>query len=273
MIGMLHLPSQSPKDGVVIVVGGPQYRVGSHRQFLLLARDLAASGIAAFRFDCRGMGDSDGAFPGFESLDRDIASAIDAMLRAAPSIARVTLWGLCDAASAICGYAHQDRRIKGVVLVNPWVRTEAGQARTYLKHYYRQRLLDPSFWSSVLTRQFDAVASARSLLGNLVRAFGAKRADGEPGAGNASLAERMAIGLEGFDGPVLLIISGRDLTAKEFEDVARGSSRWRRIFAAPRLMRRELVDADHTFSRRIWRDTIAEWTREWIVERVAIRRG
>ena len=30
--------------GVLIVVGGPQYRAGSHRQFTRLARSLAASG-------------------------------------------------------------------------------------------------------------------------------------------------------------------------------------------------------------------------------------
>ena len=42
--------SQSGSDvrayqtGILIVVGGPQYRVGSHRQFVLLARALARVG-------------------------------------------------------------------------------------------------------------------------------------------------------------------------------------------------------------------------------------
>ena len=50
--------------GVVIVVGGPQYRVGSHRQFVTLARALAASGVPALRFDYRGMVSSAiGLFP------------------------------------------------------------------------------------------------------------------------------------------------------------------------------------------------------------------
>jgi len=46
--------------GVLIVVGGPQYRVGSHRQFVMLARFLADHGVPCMRFDYRGMGDVSG---------------------------------------------------------------------------------------------------------------------------------------------------------------------------------------------------------------------
>ena len=38
LVGILHNPEQVSTVGVVIVVGGPQYRVGSHRQFTQLAR-------------------------------------------------------------------------------------------------------------------------------------------------------------------------------------------------------------------------------------------
>ena len=55
LAAVLAVPEQARSLGVVIVVGGPQYRVGSHRQFVLLARQLAAAGIATLRFDCRGM--------------------------------------------------------------------------------------------------------------------------------------------------------------------------------------------------------------------------
>ena len=40
---------------VLVVVGGPQYRVGSHRQFVSLARALARQGMTTVRFDYRGM--------------------------------------------------------------------------------------------------------------------------------------------------------------------------------------------------------------------------
>ena len=58
--------------GVLLIVGGPQYRVGSHRQFVHLSRKLAQRGIPSMRFDCRGMGDATGAMRDFDEFDDDI---------------------------------------------------------------------------------------------------------------------------------------------------------------------------------------------------------
>ena len=61
LMGILSKSESAGHVGVLIVVGGPQYRVGSHRQFVLLARSLAAAGLSVFRFDYRGMGASKAA--------------------------------------------------------------------------------------------------------------------------------------------------------------------------------------------------------------------
>ena len=98
LLGIVHKPARPNRRGLVIVVGGPQYRVGSHRQFLMLARGLAEAGIAVMRFDYRGMADSDGAFRGFEDIGADVAAAIDVFTETVPEIEEVALWGLCDAA-------------------------------------------------------------------------------------------------------------------------------------------------------------------------------
>jgi uncharacterized protein len=267
MIGVLHAPTIAPRVGVVVVVGGPQYRVGSHRQFLLLGRDLTSHGVAVLRFDCRGMGDSDGDFPGFERIEPDIAAAVEFMLHKFESIRHVALWGLCDATSAICEHARRNRRVSGVVLLNPWIRTEAGHARSQLRHYYLGRFAQREFLLKVLRGEFDLLASARELLANIGRAIGMlKRSSVENAASSTgeSLVDRMGANLRHFHGSILLIVSGRDLTAKEFTTAAGRSRAWRTIWSDKRLTRCELAEADHTFSRRIWRDQVANWTWEWI---------
>ena len=266
LIGIVHEAAHPAARGVLVVVGGPQYRIGSQRQFLLLARRLAAAGVPTMRFDCRGMGDSDGGFPGFEAIGADIDAALDTFCGAPDGPRDVVLWGLCDGASAILLNAHRDPRVKGVVLVNPWVRTEQGLARAYLWHYYPRRMLQPEFWKKLVGGRFDAGASFKDLAENVRRAKSA--ATGEAGAGGASvslaLAERMADGLRRFRGPVLLITSGNDLVAQEFEDAAGRSPLWRRLLADPRVARHTLKDADHTFSTASWRDQVADWTLDWI---------
>src|SRR5205823_4696070 len=93
--------------------------------------------------------------------------AVDAFARAVPALQEVVLWGLCDAASATLFYAWQDRRIKGIVLVNPWVRTEAGIAEAHLRHYYFRRLLQPDLWKKIARGEFRLRESAASLGGFL----------------------------------------------------------------------------------------------------------
>ena len=264
LVGILHPTGDARAPaGVLIVVGGPQYRVGSHRQFVLLARQLAARGVAAMRFDYQGMGDSDGEALSFEAVDGDIRAAIDVFCEH-QSLSGVVLWGLCDAASAALFYAASDPRVQGLVLLNPWVRTEAGIARAYVQHYYRARFFQRDTWMRLLSGKLNPWRALHSLREQWLRA---RRGDASEGGGAEpvpSLPERMADGLAHFQGPVLLILSGDDLTAQEFEDVARQSPHWQALLRAARVTIRRLPAANHTFSRREWRDQVANWSSEWV---------
>ena len=270
LVGILHQTRTPAKRGILMVVGGPQYRVGSHRQFVLLARSLAAKDIPVMRFDHRGIGDSDDPYQGFEALDRDLTAAINAFRAEHPSLKEIVLWGLCDAASAILLYAYRDPRIAGIVLLNPWVRTAESEARTYLRHYYVRRLLAPEFWQSLLSGRISVRRSASSLWDVVARLRGSitrsSSVETDPGAGHnrGPFPDRMAQGFSRFKGPILLVMSGQDLTAREFDDVARQSSAWRGLLQTPRLTRQDLAESDHTFSRQVWRDKVAGWTLEWI---------
>lgn len=281
LVGLLSEPAaETPTEaaagtGVLLIVGGPQYRVGSHRQFTLLGRALAGAGVPCLRLDYRGMGDAGGEQRPFDQVDADIAAAIDAWQRAHPSLRRVVLWGLCDAASAALLYVHRrrDARVAGLCLANPWVRTEASLARTQVKHYYLDRLRQPAFWRKLLSGRVG-LSAVKELLAKVAQsraappsaAKNAKHARaGAPVADTRHYTEQMADGLRAFGGPVLLILSGDDYVAKEFLDRCRdGGPAWRGLLSRPGLRREDLPDADHTFSTAAWRAHVERLTAAFV---------
>ena len=254
LIGIVTQPERPFETGVVIIVGGPQYRAGAHRQFLLLARGLAAADHAVFRFDCRGMGDSTGEVRNFEAIGDDIAAAIGAFQSACPEVSKFVLWGLCDGASAALLYWHErrDERVSGMCLLNPWIRSEATLALTQVKHYYGQRLLEREFWSKLVHGEVHTFAA----LGELLYKLRLSAAVGNADRTNLPFHTRMARALSAFPGRTLLILSGRDYTAKEFLECTRADPEWAAVLSAPKLRRHDMPAADHTFSSRRWRDEL-----------------
>lgn len=274
LVGVLAKPVEAADAarsdiGVLVIVGGPQYRAGSHRQFVLLSRALAAAGHAVLRFDYRGMGDSSGAARDFLGATPDIAAALDAFAVACPDARRFVLWGLCDAASAALLYCdqHADPRIAGLCLLNPWVRSEAGLARAQVKHYYLQRLRQGEFWRKLL-RGGVARSALSELLGKLRLARQARQASHTNSAvDNAPFQARMARGWKRLQGrPLLLILSGRDLTAKEFIDHAASDAQWAGLLEQPQVRRVELPASDHTFSTAAWRGDVEQHCIAWLAE-------
>lgn len=260
MLGILTLPAPGTPMrhiGVMVVVGGAQYRVGSHRQFVRLARRLAAAGHPVLRFDLPGMGDSPGEPVPFENTALHIAAAVEAMLRATP-VRHAVLWGLCDGASASLLYmqATQDPRVTGLALLNPWVRSEAGLARARVKHYYRQRILEPDFWRKLASGGVGLTA-LRGAWNNL-------RAMRHAVAPSLSFQERMAHAWQAFDGKILLILSERDLTAQEFVEYTATQPTWSHALQRPGVSRHDIASADHTFSQPVWQLQVEDLTLAWL---------
>jgi len=253
-LGVVTHAKATREVGVVIVVGGPQYRVGSHRQFTLLARELAANGVPVLRFDYRGMGDSEGAMRTFESIDADIGAAVAALMRET-GVARVVLWGLCDGASAALMHAPQDARIAGVVAVNPWVRTEASLATAHLRHYYLRRLVAPDFWRKTVRGAFDVGRAVRGIAAS-VRAARSEAV--------VPFLTRMEEGWRALRAPALFILSGRDLTAREFEAWAAQDPARRTRLAAPSCSVCAVAEGDHTFTSDAARQAMTRATIDWL---------
>jgi exosortase A-associated hydrolase 1 len=237
---MLH-----PADGttgIVIVTGGAQTRVGSHRGFVDLGDRLAATGYPVLRFDRRGLGDSDGRDPGFRDSRADTAAAVAALRAACPGLERVIGWGLCDGAAALALNAAHLPGLNGLILANPWTRDDNGGGETDLPQRaaiaarYRQRLSDPRVWIRLLRGDVDFRKLAIGML-RLTRS--------EP---PSSLASGIAAGLARFAGPVLVLIAERDNTAVAFES-AWGGSAFAAARGTGRTVLRRVPDAGHSFAR------------------------
>lgn len=229
------LDAAAGRTGVLIVTGGSQTRIGSHRMFERLALDLAAAGYPCLRFDRRGVGDSAGDDPGFRGSGPDLAAAA-ALLRAEqPGLERVIGFGLCDGATALAMHGAA-AGLDAMILVNPWlVEAAAGEPpAAAVKKHYRRRLTSSDFWRKALSGGI----SYRKALSGILRI--AKPAP-------ATLEAEVAVALKARPLPLRLILAERDATAIAAEAVW-SSPLYRAI--NDRSGRPLAVDTDsHTFAR------------------------
>jgi pimeloyl-ACP methyl ester carboxylesterase len=115
IFGTLHLPDKKfkrPCAGMVLLHGFAGNRFEPHQLFVKMSRRLEAEGIASFRFDFRGCGESEGAFENLtlDGLFSDARAAI-AFMRSLKEIdtGRIGLLGLSlggAVAAAIAGEGH-----------------------------------------------------------------------------------------------------------------------------------------------------------------------
>lgn len=272
-VGIVSLPvdTSAADTGLLIVVGGPQYRVGSHRLFVKLARHAASQGIAAMRFDYRGMGDSWAAQQTFESVDADLQAAVDTFMRQVPSLKRVVIWGLCDGATAACFYAPKDKRVSGLILVNPWVHTPEGAADTRLKHYFLRRLFSKALWHQLLIqRRLPKISAIQVLLNTISQSAKARikrlvvRRAAQSEATAMPLTERTGHHVLRSGLPVALALSEDDKIAREFEDQAMPTAPWRQIASTQLVELAHLDHADHTVTAVAAGDRLCALTVSWL---------
>ncbi|MDO6425512.1 hydrolase 1, exosortase A system-associated [Thalassotalea sp. 1_MG-2023] len=246
--GILHQVEHA-KQGVIMVVGGPQTRVGSHRMFVQIARYLASQGVSVLRFDYRGAGDSDGEIQSFQHTVGDISAAVRFFNRQYPKT-NIALWGLCDAASAIALFlkTEQVTSINHVVLLNPWVKQPATEAQAYLSHYYWHRLRDISFWKKLITGKLNIFRSAQGIAEQ--KTLAKQQQEG-------SFVDGMLAGLQQYTGQSHLILAEQDLTAQEFCQLRTHNAPWKKLNFSSEII---IAGANHTFASPRWKQQVAEQT-------------
>lgn len=229
------LDSADGTTGLLIVTGGTQTRIGSHRMFERLALALAREGRPCLRFDRRGVGDSEGEDPDFKGSGPDLTAAATAFRREQPQLRRLLGFGLCDGASALAlhgGAAGLD----GYVLVNPWfVEAETGEPpAAAIKSHYREQLLSLSGWKRLLSGSI----SYRKALKGIGRIMSSRP---------STLAGEIAASLGKAGLPAQLVLATRDATAiaAQAEWASPAFKAVRQANPAP-----VTIDSDsHTFSR------------------------
>lgn len=225
--------------GLLIVTGGNELRAGAWAGQALFAARIAAAGFPVFRFDHRGVGDSDGPNGGFETRAPDIAAALAAFRQACPQVTRVIGWGNCDGASALM--LVRGAGLNGLVLSNPWTIDEDDTAPPpeVLRDHYKRRLADPAAIKRLLTGQ----VSVGKLLSSL------RSATRKP-APPSSLAQNLAQGVAQFAGPIRFLVAERDRTAQAF--LAAWDKTDTRIRRCP--------EATHSF--------VESHSQEWLIDQI-----
>lgn len=221
--------------GMLIVTGGSQTRIGSHRMFERLALRVAEAGHPCFRFDRRGVGDSDGADPGYRESGSDIAAAVAAFRQSCPRMRNMIGFGLCDGATSL-SFSGASAGLSGLILVNPWfVEAESGAPpAAAIKHHYRKQLLSREGWKKILTGSI----SYEKLLRGVAKIVKRKE--------QSSLATEMATALAAGKLPVEMILASDDATAVAAADA------WKSVSGKLGGLRTQVtrIESDsHTFAR------------------------
>lgn len=191
--------------GLLIVSGGREIRCGAHRGMALLATELAAGGVPVFRFDRRGIGDSEGADHGWADSGPDIAAAALSFRTVAPNVRRIVGFGNCDAATALALF-HRAAGIDALVLANPWVGDEPDDLppADAIAQHYADRARDPRQWLRLLRGGVDIAKAVKGL----------RKVSAGPSPVPNLIADRMAAALGGTVHRILL--ASRDNTAIRF---------------------------------------------------------
>lgn len=244
LVGTLDREAASHSTGLLIVSGGNELRSGAWGGQAQLATRLAAEGYPVFRYDRRGVGDSEGENLSFRHSGPDIAAALSAFRAAAPHVSCIVAFGNCDAAAALMLNAPA-LAVDALVLANPWTidGEEAPDAMpaSAIRSRYLAKLANPREVLRLLTGGVNLAKLAKGL-----------RSAASSAPAPTGLVEEMKCGLARFNGTTTILLATGDRTAQLFSEVWDG--------ADPRIQR--IDSASHSFSGEVAR----EWLHARLIE-------
>jgi hypothetical protein len=266
LFGILSEGDEAPRGrtGIVFLNAGANHRVGPNRLYVSLARDLAARGYPAFRFDVGGLGDA-GPAPGMtenQVYSKDSVADIKAamtFLKSIRDLHHFVLVGICSGGFLAFHTSAEDARVAGQILINSqtfeWKKGDSLEPSVKSGYkstrYYLHALWRPRVWTLALQGRLD-VRGVAGALGNRSTARAEVRLKdlvarwrGRPEVCNEIERGFRAVSDRGVRS--LLVFSSNDGGLDMIEQyLGSGASRMQ-AYANLRL---EIVDgADHTFTQ------------------------
>ena len=196
--GILTQPANgSCKTAMIFLNNAAGYRVGPHGMVPIVARALASEGIASFRVDAAGLGDSllpDGRLPhhpyNLDALD-DVRAVLGTL--SARGFTRMAAGGLCSAAFLAWQAAQAFPEIQDLVLINPqtfhWTLGDSLDVSPlqdqYAMDHYSQSARSAEKWRKLLRGEVNLAFVAQLVL---------KRAIGSIGTRFRTIATRLGLG-------------------------------------------------------------------------------
>ncbi len=249
--------------GLLIVSGGNEIRSGAHSGQSHIAQHFTQHGYPVFRYDRRGIGDSNGVNTGFTGSADDIAAAVACFRGAVPDMRRIIAFGNCDAASALALF-HEGLAIDALILANPWVIEQADDATASsdqdessgsaassnaasIKARYLNRLKDPRAIIDLLTGKINV----SKLLGGLTKLAQKKAPCG--------LASDIAAALQRSNLPCHILVAERDNTAIVFLSEWNSQS-FKDVRKRDGIIMARLDSGSHSFA--------SEADRRWLLEQI-----
>ena len=183
LFGILTMPKAAGRTApaVIFLNTGFEYRVGPHRHYVPLARELAAQGHVVLRYDLGGVGDSlappgapdNVAYPA-HALE-DAREAIAFIRKQAPG-RRLIVAGLCSGGWHAFRMAREGLPVDAIVCINAPLYLRDGlwrMTRRSLEYRemlgYRRMLRDRDRWANALRGRSDYIYFARFAATYLVR--------------------------------------------------------------------------------------------------------
>lgn len=264
LVGVLARPSGSARGGrpaVVILNTGIIHRVGHHRMYVTMARQLAAAGHTVLRFDFSGIGDSRSRADNIAPMDSCLADVQDALdwLTSSYNVTQVVLIGLCSGADVALRFGYRDRRVVGMALFDPAI---PPTTRFYVDYIFR-RMTRLRSWLTFVSGRGRIWADIISRIGFAIRSRSVALDEGLVDPRSRGELEALYRRTLEHDIRLLVVLTGGDMAGRQ-------TYREQLLDAFPtvpfedRLQLEFFADCDHTFAPAEDRARLNGLTQDWL---------